>query len=94
MCELFSGLRPESCEPVSRSLRLNGQSTSIRLERIYWETLDRMASAEGRSTASFISALHARVLEEHGEVSNFTSLLRCVCVSRFPPLQPPVMAAE
>lgn len=32
------------------------------------------------STASFISTLHAEVLEEQGEPANFTSLLRCACL--------------
>ncbi len=94
MCKLFSGLRPETCEPVSRSLRLNGQSTSIRLERIYWDTLDRMARDEGRSTANLISALHAKLLEEQGEVRNFTSILRCACISRLAPPELRVIAAE
>ena len=81
MCSIFSGQDPAQYEPVTRSLRLNGQCTSLRLERAYWQILDRMASAEGRSTPSLLSEIHAEVLESRGEVVNFTSLLRCACLS-------------
>ena len=33
MCEVFAGQPKENYEPITRNLRLNGQSTSIRLER-------------------------------------------------------------
>lgn len=80
MCQVFAGQDPASYEPVTRRLRLNGQSTSIRLERAFWTILDDMAKAEGRSTPSLVSALHSEVLELHGEAVNFTSLLRCACL--------------
>ncbi|MBW7056726.1 ribbon-helix-helix domain-containing protein [Paracoccus bogoriensis] len=79
MCQIFAGQRPERYETVTRRLRLNGQSTSIRLERAFWEILDDIAAREGISTPAFISKLHAEVLELHGEARNFTSLLRCAC---------------
>ncbi len=79
MCQIFAGQSPERYQSVTRSLRLNGQSTSIRLERAFWNILDRIAEREGLSTPAFISRLHAEVLELNGEASNFTSLLRCAC---------------
>ncbi|MDT1063305.1 ribbon-helix-helix domain-containing protein [Paracoccus sp. CPCC 101403] len=79
MCQVFAGQDPERYETVTRRLRLNGQSTSIRLERAFWRILDRIAAQQGLSTPGFISKLHAEVLELHGEVRNFTSLLRCAC---------------
>ena len=80
MCQIFAGQAPDSYESVTRSLRLNGQSTSIRLEASFWEMLDGIAAAEGFTTPAFISKLHAEVLELHGEARNFTSLLRCACL--------------
>ena len=80
MCQIFAGQDPGSYECETRSLRLNGQSTSIRLEAAFWEMLDRIAEAEGFTTPGFISKLHAEVLELHGEARNFTSLLRCACL--------------
>lgn len=80
MCQMFAGQDPDTYESETRSLRLNGQSTSIRLEVSFWDMLDTIAEAEGFSTPAFISKLHAEVLEQHGEARNFTSLLRCACL--------------
>lgn len=80
MCQIFAGQDPATYEYETRSLRLNGQSTSIRLERSFWTVLTEIAAAEGLSAPQFISKLHSEVLELHGEVRNFTSLLRCACL--------------
>lgn len=97
MCHIFAGQDPERYASQNRRMRLNGQSTSIRLERAYWEILDEIAAGDGVSTPIFISTLHAEVLELRGEPSNFTSLLRCAClkfleISRAP--LAPAIAAE
>ncbi|MCF3973621.1 ribbon-helix-helix domain-containing protein [Paracoccus salsus] len=97
MCQIFAGQDPERYETVTRSLRLNGQSTSIRLERAFWRILDDIATREGLSTPAFISRLHGEVLERHGEARNFTSLLRCACTIHLgedPHLSRPAIAAE
>lgn len=80
MCRLFAGQDPCSYEYETRSLRLNGQCTSLRLERAFWAVLDEIAAAEHLSVPQFVSKLHAEVLELHGEARNFTSLLRCACL--------------
>ena len=80
MCQIFAGQDPATYECETRSLRLNGQSTSIRLEQAFWSVLDDIAAAEGLSVPQFISKLHSEVLELHGEARNFTSLLRCACL--------------
>ena len=80
MCQMFAGQDPATYEYETRSLRLNGQSTSIRLERAFWNVLNAIAEAEPLSTPQFISKLHSEVLELHGEARNFTSLLRCACL--------------
>ena len=82
MCEVFAGQPKENYEPITRNLRLNGLSTSIRLERSFWEIIDLMASSEGVSTPSFLSTLQSEVIEVHGEAKNFTSLLRCACIKK------------
>jgi predicted DNA-binding ribbon-helix-helix protein len=82
MCRIFAGQDPADYEPETRSLRLNGQSTSIRLERSFWDILDDIARSEGVSTPAFVSKLHSEVLELRGETRNFTSLLRCACLVR------------
>ena len=80
MCQIFAGQNPATYETETHSLRLNGQSTSIRLEHSFWAVLNEIAAAEGLSTPQFISKLHSEVLQLHGEARNFTSLLRCACL--------------
>jgi predicted DNA-binding ribbon-helix-helix protein len=80
MCQMFAGQDPARYEYVTRRLRLNGQSTSIRLERAFWGIVDQMAEKDGTSTPAFLSKLHSEVLEQNGEATNFTSLLRCACM--------------
>jgi predicted DNA-binding ribbon-helix-helix protein len=80
MCQVFAGQDPDRYTLTTRRLRLNGQSTSIRLENAFWTTLDHIAAADGMTTPAFISRLHAEVLENRGEPVNFTSLLRTACL--------------
>jgi predicted DNA-binding ribbon-helix-helix protein len=80
MCHVFAGQDPERYASRTRRLRLNGQSTSIRLENAFWDVLDQIAARDGMSTPLFISTLHSEVLELRGEPENFTSLLRCACL--------------
>ena len=79
MCQLYASVPPEAYEPVTRSIRLHGQVTSIRLEARFWEILDGLAARQGLSTPRFVALLHDEVLELRGEVGNLTSLLRVVC---------------
>jgi predicted DNA-binding ribbon-helix-helix protein len=80
MCHLFASQSPGSYAFETRSIRLNGQSTSIRLEKIFWEILDQIAEREHMSAPRFLSTLHSEILLVQGEVANFTSHLRCICL--------------
>ena len=80
MCQVFAGQDPKRYESQTRRMRLNGQSTSIRLEKSFWKIVDSIAEKEDLSTPAFISKLHSEVLELNGEAPNFTSLLRCTCL--------------
>ncbi|WP_288948461.1 ribbon-helix-helix domain-containing protein [uncultured Paracoccus sp.] len=80
MCQVFSHQDPRRYQPVTRKLRLNGQSTSIRLERAFWDILDGIAASEGMATPAFLSTLQSEVLQFRGEPVNFASLLRCACL--------------
>jgi predicted DNA-binding ribbon-helix-helix protein len=72
MCGIYAGTDPKEYEPVTRSLRLHGAVTSVRLEARFWAILDEMAEKEDVTTPRFLAKLH-------GEARNFTSLLRVVC---------------
>jgi predicted DNA-binding ribbon-helix-helix protein len=97
MCQVFAGQDPERYASHTRRLRLNGQSTSIRLENAFWQVIDDIAKNDDMTTPIFISKLHSEVLEQRGEPVNFTSLLRCACLKFMelsPDQKPLVMAAE
>ena len=79
MCRIFSGQDPEIYKVITRSVRLNGFSTSIRLEALFWSILDEIAAGQNMSTPRFISTLYDEVMELRGEVGNFASLLRVTC---------------
>jgi len=80
MCQLFAGQDPADYAGVTRSVRLNGLSTSLRLEARYWRLVDEMAADGDLSTPKFLSTLYDEVLDLHGEVKNFSSLLRTACL--------------
>jgi predicted DNA-binding ribbon-helix-helix protein len=46
----------------------------------FWDTLEEIAAKERMSLAKFLTTLHNEVLDHHGEVNNFASLLRCSCL--------------
>ncbi|GMG82997.1 ribbon-helix-helix domain-containing protein [Paralimibaculum aggregatum] len=80
MCQIFAGQDPDNYASETRSMRLNGYSTSIRLEAAFWRVLDDIAAREGVTVPQFIAKLHDEVIELRGETRNFTSLLRCACL--------------
>jgi predicted DNA-binding ribbon-helix-helix protein len=80
MCNLFAHQPQRNYETQTRSLRIGGHCTSIRLELAFWDTLEEIAAGENVSLAKFLTTLQDEVLEHHGEVKNFTSLLRCCCL--------------
>ena len=79
MCRIYAGTDPALYASSTRSIRINGHVTSIRLEQEFWNILDRIAAEGGLTTAQFISTLHDEILEERRVVENFTSLLRVIC---------------
>lgn len=80
MCHIFAGQAPETYESQTRSVRIGGHSTSIRLEAAFWTVLEEVAAHQGMSLGKFVTRLHDEVLDLHGEVRNFASLLRCSCL--------------
>lgn len=80
MCRMFSHQPQGNYDSVTRSVRIGGHSTSIRLENTFWVILEDIAGREGSSVAKFITTLHDEVLLHHGEVQNLASLLRCSCL--------------
>ncbi|MGF6591656.1 ribbon-helix-helix domain-containing protein [Pseudomonas sp. 2835] len=68
-------------QPLSRSVRLNGFATCLRLEEIYWTILERIAKANQCSVNAVLSYVDREVHLRHGGVKNFSGLIRVVCVA-------------
>lgn len=68
-------------QPLSRSVRLNGFATCLRLETIYWRILQSIAEANRCSVSAVLSYLDREVHLRHGGVKNFSGLVRVVCVA-------------
>ncbi|MDQ0468877.1 ribbon-helix-helix domain-containing protein [Labrys wisconsinensis] len=94
MCHLFASQSPSTYESHTRSVRIGGHSTSLRLEAAYWDILEELAAHQGMSLGKFITRLHDEVLEMHGEVQNFASLLRCSCLLYVADLRPKAAPPE
>lgn len=80
MCKVLTSQSPLHFRKASRSMRIAGHSTTVRLEEAFWQVLDEMALREGLSTSRLISVLYEEALERHGAAPNFASLLRTVCL--------------
>ena len=91
MCEYFVKADPIAYEQRSRTVRMHGMLTSLRLENMVWDTLAEMAEDEGRTTNALIATFHDEILAHRGEVPNFASFLR---VSSMRYLRRKMMQAE
>jgi len=81
MCRIFASQTAARYAHQTRSIRLGGHATSIRLEAAFWDILEEIALMQGVTLGRFLSKLHDEVLEFNGEAMNFTSLLRCACLT-------------
>ncbi|HXE40891.1 MAG TPA: ribbon-helix-helix domain-containing protein [Azonexus sp.] len=80
MCELYVKADPILYESRSRSLRIHGCVTKIRLENLFWDILAELAAADGYTTNQLIAKLYDELLEYRGEIDNFASFLRVSCL--------------
>lgn len=76
MCEIFISANPDSYESRTRSVRLHGVITSIRLENLHWEVLEEIGQRDGMSVTQLLERLHDELVATRGEVGNFASFLR------------------
>jgi predicted DNA-binding ribbon-helix-helix protein len=86
MCRLFIGADPALWQSVTRSVRIDGVATSIRLESFFWSILDDIGERDGMSVGRLIGRLYVESLGEGHPPENFTSFLR-VCCGRYLALQ-------
>lgn len=67
-------------QPLSRSVRLNGFATCLRLEEVYWDVLSEISHINDCSINALLSYIDREVHLRHGGVKNFSGLIRVVCV--------------
>lgn len=84
MCKFLTDRHAEEFRPVSRSIRIHGHSTSLRLEACFWRALDDIAREEGLTTPKLIETLHAEassILTAVDDATlNLASVLRTACL--------------
>jgi predicted DNA-binding ribbon-helix-helix protein len=82
MCKIFISADPASYESRTRSVRLHGVVTSLRLENLHWAVLEEIAGRDGMTVAQLIERLYDELVADRGAVGNFSSFLR-VCALRY-----------
>lgn len=86
MCKLFISADPQLWESTTRSLRIDGMVTSVRLETFFWTVLEEIAGRDGMNVVQLITRLHHESIDAGHDLGNFTSFLR-VCCGRYLALQ-------
>ena len=81
MCEMFLRGDPALFEKKSRSIRIEGHVTSVCVEGIFWELLERISGEQDMKLSQFISELYREWLINTGEVNNLSSILRVTCLN-------------
>ena len=76
MCEIFISADPQGYVCRTRSVRLHGVVTSIRLENLFWQVLDEIARRDGLGMVQLIEKLYDELIAARGEAGNFASFLR------------------
>jgi predicted DNA-binding ribbon-helix-helix protein len=82
MCQLFINADSQLWTYRTKSLRIDGVVTSIRLEEFFWDILDEVSFRDQMTTNQMITKLYLESLDADHDISNFTSFLR-VCCSRY-----------
>lgn len=80
MCYIYASTDPELFTPVTKSIRLSGVVTSLRLEKMFWAALADIAQEQDMTLPKFLSELYDEIVEMRGEVINFSSQLRVIVV--------------
>ena len=86
MCEIFVSANPRSYASRTRSVRLHGVVTSIRIENLYWDVLQEIGQRDAMSVVQLIEKLYDELIAHRGEAGNFSSFLR-VSALRYMALQ-------
>lgn len=62
-------------------MRIDGHVTSVCVEVIFWDLLERVSSEQNLKLSQFVSELYREGLVKTGEVNNLSSVLRVACLN-------------
>ena len=82
MCQLFISADDSLWRSKTKSLRIQGVVTSIRLEVFFWDILEELSFRDQMTVNQLITKLYLESLDADHDIGNFTSFLR-VCCSRY-----------
>ena len=82
MCQLFINANSDLWKSQTKSLRIDGVSTSIRIENFFWSTLEEIATRDRMTVNQLITRLYFESIDADHDLGNFTSFLR-VCCARY-----------
>ncbi|HEY1998367.1 ribbon-helix-helix domain-containing protein [Paraburkholderia sp.] len=81
MCGIYINADPILYESRTRSLRIHGVITTVRLENLFWDVLHEIAGRENMTTSQFAVKLYDELIALRGEMpTNFASFLRVCCL--------------
>ena len=82
MCQVFINADPELYATRSRSIRLHGVATSLRLENLFWQVLGEIGARDGLSAPQLLGRLYDELTLSGrlDESTNFISFLRVSCL--------------
>ena len=86
MCKLFIDADAQLWKSSSRSIRIDGMVTSVRLENYFWSTLESIARRDHMNIPQMLTRLYHESIDAGHDLGNFTSFLR-VCCMRYLALQ-------
>ncbi len=82
MCKLFIKADSELWKSRTKSLRIDGMSTSIRIENFFWSILEEISARDQMTVNQLITKLYYESIDAEHDLGNFTSFLR-VCCGRY-----------
>lgn len=80
MCRLFVGANPDLWTSHTRSIRMDGMVTSVRLESMFWTILEEIAAKDDLNVPQLLHQLYNESIDEGHDLGNFTSFLRVCCL--------------
>jgi predicted DNA-binding ribbon-helix-helix protein len=81
MCTIYLATDPIQYESRSRTLRIHGVATTIRLENEFWRVLQKIAESQGMTTNQIITQFYDEAVYHTPDEGprNFASVLRVTC---------------